>query len=97
MIDGHHHVDLRGPAAEEAHARLVVFASKASYVGTVVTDPKRLARIMKRDDPKIYFGKFVTCIHDRDKALCRRQRSEGNATGLPTCAPASRCAAATSP
>jgi hypothetical protein len=90
MIDGHHHVDLRGPAAEEAQARLAIFADKAGFAGSVVTDPKRLARIMRRDDPKIYFGKFVTCIHDPDKALCRRQLSDDNATRLPdlnTCQP----------
>ncbi|WP_047892508.1 hypothetical protein [Micromonospora sp. RV43] len=90
MIDGHHHIDLRGPAAEEAQMRMEIFASKTGYAGSVVIDPKRLARIMKRDDPKIYFGKFVTCVHNPDRALCSRQDFEGNATGLPdlgTCQP----------
>ncbi|PXY16994.1 hypothetical protein [Prauserella muralis] len=83
MIDGHEHHDLRGPAAGEAQARLAEFGRKVAYAGSVVTDPKRLAKIMKRDDPKIYFGEFVTCVHNPAKALCRRKLALDGRTALP--------------
>lgn len=83
VIDGHDHHDLRGPAAEEAQARLAEFGRKVTYAGSVVTDPKRLAKIMKRDDPKIYFGQFVTCVHNPAKALCRRKLALDGTTALP--------------
>ncbi|GAA3339474.1 hypothetical protein GCM10020358_23400 [Amorphoplanes nipponensis] len=73
MTEGHQHHDLRGPAAEEAASRLANFERKVAYAGSVVTDPKRLALIMRRNDPKVYLGKFVTCVHNPDRALCRRQ------------------------
>lgn len=83
MIEGHEHVDLRGPAAGEAQTRLANLERKIAYTGSVVTDPKRLAKIMRREDPKIYLGQFVTCVYDPNKALCRRQLAADGATWLP--------------
>ncbi|GAB3400008.1 hypothetical protein [Amycolatopsis echigonensis] len=90
MIEGHEHLDLRGPAAGEAQTRLANLDRKIAYAGSVVTDPKRLAKIMRRDDPKIYFGQFVTCVYDPNKALCRRQLATDDAAAMPdlgTCQP----------
>ena len=66
IIENHEHRDLRGPAADQAHARLDDLERKTAYCGSIVTDPKRLTRIMRRDDPKIYPGRFITCIYDPD-------------------------------
>jgi integrase len=77
MIEAHEHHDLSGPAADQAHSRLTNLERKTAYAGSVVTDPKRLAKIMRRDDPKIYLGRFVTCVYDPNKALCRRQHTLG--------------------
>jgi hypothetical protein len=90
MIEHHLHHDLRGPAADQAHARLDNLARKTAYPGSIITDPKRLARIMRRDDPKIYPGRFVTCVYDPNKALCRCQHTangEGLMPDLDSCQP----------
>jgi len=62
MIDEHEH--FTGPAADTAARRLDAFA------GRVVTDPRRLKRLMTRNDPAIYPGAYVTCVYDPAKALC---------------------------
>ncbi|MEE1805407.1 hypothetical protein PUR32_03460 [Streptomyces sp. BE133] len=54
----------------------------ARFQGTVVTDERRLKRIMKRADPAVYPGTYITCVHDHAKALCERAR-KGRAEGLP--------------
>ena len=87
MIEGHEHRDLRGPAADEAQARLDNFQRKTAYAGSIVTDPKRLAKIMARDDPKIYLGRFVTCVYDPNKALCRRANGDRLIPDLGSCQP----------
>ncbi|MEU4949836.1 hypothetical protein ACFYN3_25260 [Streptomyces lavendulae] len=79
MIDAHEHEGLAGPAADEAERRLADFGHRARFQGQVVTDQRRLQRILKRHDPAVYPGEFVTCVHDHPKALCekaRRGRSE---------------------
>ncbi|WP_405906468.1 hypothetical protein OG742_12365 [Streptomyces sp. NBC_00828] len=68
---------LVGPAAEEAEARLAALESEVQFLGKVITDDKRLARHMNRHDPHIYPGKFVTCVYNPDRALCRRRDSDG--------------------
>ena len=73
MIDQHQHTALSGPAKEEAEHRLDQFGNRATYAGSVVTDAQRLKRIMRRHDPAVYPGAFVTCVFDPDKALCLRQ------------------------
>jgi integrase len=78
MVTTSGHRRLTGPAAAEAEARLDEFARHVVFEGKVVTDRKRLQRILDRHQPHVYFGKFVTCVHNRDRALCRRDDdSEG--------------------
>ena len=38
---------------------------------------------MDREDPHIYFGRFVTCIYNPEKALCRRQLSNDGGQTTP--------------
>jgi hypothetical protein len=82
MVDAHEHTELTGPAAAEAARRLEDFGHRARFQGTVVTDERRLKRIMKREDPAVYPGTFITCVHDHSKALCERAR-KGRFEGLP--------------
>lgn len=70
MIDAHEHTELAGPAASEAARRLEAFDDQSRFQGTVVTDRHRLRRLMQRQDPAVYPGTYVTCIHDQAKALC---------------------------
>ncbi|MDH6700424.1 hypothetical protein [Streptomyces sp. MAA16] len=76
---------LTGPAAEEAEARLAAMESEVQFLGKVITDRKRLDRFMRRNDPHIYPGEFVTCIYNPDRALCRREAAGG--PSLPDCQP----------
>lgn len=89
LIENHEHEDLAGPSAREARGRIADFQRKVWFHGTVVTDRKRMALIMKRDDPKIYFGEFVACVYNPDKALCRKQivGKAGVAPDLGDCKP----------
>ncbi|MCX4744948.1 hypothetical protein OG455_05325 [Kitasatospora sp. NBC_01287] len=41
---------------------------------------------MARHDPHIYPGQYVTCVHNPDRALCRRDDG-GNGPSLPDCQP----------
>lgn len=74
MTDAHEHTTLAGSAAAEAQRRLDIFADQARYAGTVISDEKRLTRLMHRDDPAIYPGTFATCVSNPDKALCHQDR-----------------------
>ena len=67
-----------------------------TFHGKIITDPRRLKRIMDRHDPHIYPGQYVTCVYNPDRALCqRRDGAEGPC--LPDCQPlACRNAALTS-
>lgn len=82
MIEAHPHLDLAGPAAEEAARRLKDFGERAQLQGQVALDKHRLQRIMKRHDPAIYPGEYITCVNDPAKALCEKAR-RGNSEGLP--------------
>lgn len=73
MIDHHEHTNLAGPAAEEAARRLDEFGDHARFQGRVVTDQRRLDRLMKREDPAIYPGTYVTCVHKHATALCQQR------------------------
>jgi hypothetical protein len=42
---------------------------------------------MARDDPKIYLGRFVTCVYDPNKALCRRANGDRLIPDLGSCQP----------
>ncbi|MDJ0363105.1 hypothetical protein [Rhodococcus sp. H29-C3] len=77
---------LTGPAAAEAERRFAEFERHVRFDGTVVNDAKRMQRHMARHDPHIYPGEFVTCVHNPDRALCRRSdRQDG--PSLPDCQP----------
>jgi len=78
-------VAITGPAAEEAESRLAAFESEVEFLGKVITDRKRLARFMRRNDPHIYPGEFVTCVYNPNRALCRRTDVDG--PSLPDCQP----------
>jgi hypothetical protein len=71
MIDRYEHTQLRGPAAAEAQQRLTELGNQARFAGVMITDQRQLQRLMNRNDPAIYPGKYATCIHDHTKALCR--------------------------
>ena len=64
--------------------------SCSNFTGSLVTDRRRLLRIMRREDPHIYVGHFVTCVYNPEKALCRRQlTADGDQTmpDLASCQP----------
>jgi uncharacterized small protein (DUF1192 family) len=77
MINQHEHQSLAGPAADEAARRLEEFGEEARFQGTVVLDRRRLDRLMKRGDPAIYPGKYATCVHRHEMALCQQRRDSG--------------------
>lgn len=76
---------LKGPAADEAETRLAAFAGDTEFLGKIITDPKRLARHMRRHEPHIHPGQFVTCVYNPDRALCRRDGADG--PSMPDCQP----------
>lgn len=82
MIDAHEHTILQGPAADEAAKRLENFGHRARFQGQVIIDSRRLKRLLISQDPAIYPGTYITCIHDHTNALCERARN-GRAEGLP--------------
>jgi hypothetical protein len=74
MIDAHEHTDLQGPSAEEAATRLADFTERAHYQGKIALDKNRLLRIMKKNDPAIYPGEYITCVHNAATALCEKAK-----------------------
>ncbi|MFJ9782611.1 hypothetical protein ACIRSS_23725 [Amycolatopsis sp. NPDC101161] len=85
MATEHDHPGLTGPAAAEGTRRLDTFA--AAFAGAVVTDPRRLERVLRRADPAIYPGKYVTCVFNPDTALCLSNRATGLRPVLAACRP----------
>jgi hypothetical protein len=77
IINQHEHKNLAGPAADEAARRLQKFGDDARFRGRVVLDRRRLDRFMKRGDPAIYPGKYATCVHRHETALCQQRRDSG--------------------
>ena len=73
MVDQHEHKSLCGPAADEAALRLENFSDRTRFQGMVATDQRRLDKIMRRHDPAIYPGKYVTCVHKNATALCQQR------------------------
>jgi len=86
LVTGHGDHPLTGPAAADAEARLAEFERHVTFSGKVITDPRRLKRIMDRHDPRVYPGEYVTCVYNPDRALCRRQDGAGGPC-LPDCQP----------
>lgn len=82
MVDAHEHHQFEGPAAAEAVRRLDALSRRTGFTGQVVLDPARLKRIMRKHDPAIYPGRFITCVHDPAKALCEKARTTAT-EGLP--------------
>jgi hypothetical protein len=95
MITSHGYHQLTGPAAGDAEARLTGFGRHVTFHGKIITDPRRLKRIMDRHDPRIYPGQYVTCVYNPDRALCHRQDGTESPC-LPACPTASRWPVATS-
>ena len=88
MVEGHQHQRLAGPAAAEAESRLAELARRVGFAGMVVTDPRRLELIMRRHDPGVFPGEFVTCVFNPDKALCLRAGTpSGQGPALADCQP----------
>jgi hypothetical protein len=79
MIDQHEHPNFAGPAAGEAARRLDEFGQHARFRGTVISDERRLRRLMARNDPAIYPDKYVTCVHTHASALCQQRRDHRGA------------------
>jgi len=79
MIDQHEHTNFAGPAAAEARRRLEEFGQHARYSGTVITDERRLRKLMASSDPAIYPDKYVTCVHTHATALCQQRRDQRGA------------------
>lgn len=72
MVERNDHIQMGGPAAGEAHARLAEFSSNGAFVGTVQTDPRRFLRLLKSRGPEVYPGRYVTCTFDASKAQCQK-------------------------
>lgn len=87
LTDQHTHHDLAGPAAADAAHRLETFAERARFSGTVITDRRRLARVMRRHDPAIYPDTYVTCVFNPDKALCLKHTDNSRRPRLSQCQP----------
>lgn len=83
MIDHHEHASLAGPSAAEAHQRLAEFGDNARFAGAVITDRHRLQRLMKRNDPAVYPGRYVTCVYDHTKAQCKPKVASSGAGDRP--------------
>ncbi|WP_206279934.1 hypothetical protein [Streptomyces luteoverticillatus] len=82
LTTDHQHI-LRGPAADEASARLTDFHHRTGFAGSVVTDPHRLRRVLARHDPEVYPGTYVTCVFNPDKALCRPRAAPDGHRAVP--------------
>lgn len=86
MITGTDHHRLAGPATADAEARLTEFERHVAFHGKIVTDPRRLKRIMDRHDPNIFPAQYVTCVYNPDRAL-RQRRDGAEGPCLPDCQP----------
>ncbi|MCC0097618.1 hypothetical protein K7B10_23100 [Streptomyces flavotricini] len=78
---------LTGPAGVEAEARLTALAQYAVFDGKVVTDEARLRRIIARHDPHLYPGRFLTCVYNPDRALCRPATTSPDIPAMADCQP----------
>jgi hypothetical protein len=85
MVERHDHARTSGPAAGEAELRLREFDGHARFAGTIPNDRRQLAKLMALHDPHIYPGRFVTCVHNPDRALCHNGSS--NSPSLGDCQP----------
>ena len=86
LVEGHGHEELRGPSAEEAAHRLEKFGDRVRFMGKT-PDEAQMHKIMRRDDPRIYPGKFVTCSDNPDRRLCRQPTDTSSEPSLGDCKP----------
>ncbi|KOU76770.1 hypothetical protein ADK57_04460 [Streptomyces sp. MMG1533] len=70
MVDRHEHERLRGPSADEARVRLDRFGDRVRFLGKT-PDDGQMRKLMERNDPQIYPGRFVTCTDNANRRLCR--------------------------
>lgn len=88
MIDKNEHSHLTGPAAEEAGRRLTNMGADPTFFGTATTDRRRLLRLIQVNGPAVYPGRYVTCVYNPDKALCRtRTGVDADTPDLANCKP----------
>ncbi len=45
----------------------------------MITDERRLRKLMASSDPAIYPDKYVTCVHNHATALCQQRRDQRGA------------------
>jgi hypothetical protein len=85
MVERHEHEHLAGPAADEACARLGEYDRQLRFQGIIPGDRRQFAKLITQHDPHVYPGRFVTCVHNPDRALCHN----GNQTdpSLSDCQP----------
>ena len=86
MVTTGQYEQLTGPAAAEATKRLDEFARHVVFDGRVITDRKRMQRVLKKHDHRLHFGEFVTCVYNRDRAMCHHTDA-GDGPSLPDCLP----------
>jgi hypothetical protein len=83
MIDRNEHAGLLGPASAEAQQRLTELGDHARFAGVTITDRHRLQRLMNRDDPAVYPGRYATCVYDHTKALCHARAGLSGQSATP--------------
>jgi hypothetical protein len=81
MVERHDHDRLAGPAAQEAQARLREYGRHVRFQGTIPGDRRQFAKLLARHDPHIYPGRYVTCVHNPDRALCHSGNQPGPSLG----------------
>lgn len=92
LVTGHGHHRLAGPAATDAEARLTELGRHVTFHGKIITDPRRLKRIMDRHDPRIY----PASTSPASTNPTGHYATAGTALTGPACPTASRWLAATS-
>ncbi len=70
MVERHEHEHLAGPAADEARSRLGEYDRQLRFQGIIPGARLQFAKLIAQHDPHVYPGRFVTCVHNPDRALC---------------------------
>ncbi|WP_216912972.1 hypothetical protein [Nocardia noduli] len=81
MVERHEHESLTGPAAEEGRRRLAEYGRHVRFQGIVPRDRRQFEKLAAQHDPHVYPGRYVTCIHNPDKALCHNGNNTNPALG----------------
>ncbi|UQA98171.1 hypothetical protein [Streptomyces halobius] len=88
MVDRHEHKQLRGPSTDEARMRLEKFGDRVRFLGKTPND-EQMKKLMARNDPRIYPGRFVTCTDNPARRLCRLPGEVSNTPNPGGCKPLS--------